>query len=128
MTTEISYVKCSRTDRTPTSERMRSSIHTWGLGNFVPEGRKYGPPIPSNAHYPSDGNKLVPTLREALERAGLKDGMTISTHHHFRDGDLLANLVFDIAHEMGVKGSPLVSVRIFSLPCSSDSLPRRRND
>jgi citrate lyase subunit alpha/citrate CoA-transferase len=30
--------------------------------------------------------------------------MTISTHHHFRDGDFLANMVFDIAHEMGVKG------------------------
>jgi citrate lyase subunit alpha/citrate CoA-transferase len=29
--------------------------------------------------------------------------MTISTHHHFRDGDKVANKVFDIAAEMGAK-------------------------
>ena len=75
-----------------------------GVGKFVPEGRKYGPPVPVSSAYPSDGNKIVPTLRDALEKAGLKDGMTVSTHHHFRNGDFLANRIFDIAHEMGVKG------------------------
>ncbi|NJO91220.1 MAG: citrate lyase subunit alpha, partial [Chloroflexia bacterium] len=40
---------------------------------------------------------------EALVKAGLKDGMTISTHHHFRNGDLIANQIFDIASELGVK-------------------------
>ena len=29
--------------------------------------------------------------------------MTISTHHHFRNGDLIANQIFDIAAEMGFK-------------------------
>jgi citrate lyase subunit alpha/citrate CoA-transferase len=38
-----------------------------------------------------------------LIKAGLKDGMTISTHHHFRNGDLIANQIFDIASELGVK-------------------------
>ena len=47
--------------------------------------------------------KQVPTLKEALVKAGLKDGMTISTHHHFREGDLVANMVFDCASELGVK-------------------------
>ncbi len=42
-------------------------------------------------------------MKEALQKVGLKDGMTISTHHHFRNGDFLANMVFDIAHDMGVK-------------------------
>ena len=32
-------------------------------------------------------NKLVPSLEEAIRRTGLKDGMTISFHHHFRNGD-----------------------------------------
>jgi citrate lyase subunit alpha/citrate CoA-transferase len=75
-----------------------------GLGNFAPDGRKYGPSIRSCRDFPPDGNKMVASLRMALERSGLRDGMTISTHHHFRDGDFLANMVFDIAHEMGVKG------------------------
>ena len=74
-----------------------------GVGKYRPTGRKYGPPIPTCADYPADGNKLVKDLKEALIKAGLKDGMTISTHHHFRNGDLIANQIFDIAHELGVK-------------------------
>jgi citrate lyase subunit alpha/citrate CoA-transferase len=74
-----------------------------GVGNYVPRGKHHAPRIASAANYPPDGNKLVADLRTALEKAGLKDGMTISTHHHFRNGDLLANMVFDIAHDLGVK-------------------------
>ena len=61
------------------------------------------PPIATCADYPTDGDKRVPDLREALGKAGLRDGMVISTHHHFRNGDLVANQVFDLAAEMGVK-------------------------
>ena len=75
-----------------------------GLGKYKAEGKKHAPDIASCSDYPSDGNKLVQDLRSALEGCGLQDGMTISTHHHFRDGDFLANMVFDIAKEMGVKG------------------------
>jgi len=74
-----------------------------GVGKYQPAGRRYGPKIPSMANYPAEGNKLVSTLKEALLKAGLKDGMTISSHHHFRNGDLIINQVFDIAKELGVK-------------------------
>ncbi|MBN3034029.1 MAG: hypothetical protein JW861_00435 [Bacteroidales bacterium] len=86
-----------------------------GVGKHIPDGRKFAPRIYSCADYPPDGNKLVPDLKEALIRAGIRDGMTISTHHHFRDGDLIANQVFDAAHELGIK-----SLRWFpsaSFPC-----------
>lgn len=47
--------------------------------------------------------KLVGSLREAIEKTGLKDGMTISFHHHFREGDRVMNQVLaEIAH-MGIK-------------------------
>ena len=59
--------------------------------------------------------EVVPDLTEALIKAGLKDGMTISTHHHFRNGDLIANQIFDIAAELGVKG--LVWAPSASFPC-----------
>jgi len=74
-----------------------------GIGQHKPEARKYAPPVSSCADYPSDGDKRIGSLALALEKAGLRDGMTISTHHHFRNGDMLANQVFDIAHQMGVK-------------------------
>jgi len=74
-----------------------------GVGKFRPSGNKYAPPIATCADYPADGNKTVASLRDALIKAGLKDGMVISTHHHFRNGDLIANQIFDIAAELGIK-------------------------
>lgn len=74
-----------------------------GVGKHRPDGKKFGPRIASCADYPADGNKLVPSLKDSLIKVGLKNGMTISTHHHFRNGDLIAVQVFDIAAQLGVK-------------------------
>ncbi|MEZ4678044.1 MAG: citrate lyase subunit alpha [Caldilineaceae bacterium] len=63
-------------------------------------GRKHAPPLRSCAHYPA-GSKLAPSLVAALARAGLRDGMTLSSHHHFRNGDLLMAQVFAAAAELG---------------------------
>ncbi|NTW24243.1 MAG: citrate lyase subunit alpha, partial [Lentimicrobium sp.] len=81
----------------------KEAVPFLGVGKFRPTGRKYAPPISTCADYPADGNKTVPSIREALIRSGLKDGMTISTHHHFRNGDLVANQIFDAAAELGIK-------------------------
>jgi citrate lyase subunit alpha/citrate CoA-transferase len=48
-------------------------------------------------------NKIVPSLEEAVRRVELKDGMTISFHHHFRGGDYIVNLVIDTLAKMGFK-------------------------
>jgi citrate lyase subunit alpha / citrate CoA-transferase len=74
-----------------------------GVGKYKPNKAKHAPAINSCADFPSDGNKQVENLKQALINAGLRDGMTISTHHHFRNGDLIANQVFDIASELGIK-------------------------
>lgn len=74
-----------------------------GVGVYKPSGNKYGPPIRSCSDFPLDGNKLISSLKEALVKAGLQNGMTISTHHHFRNGDVIALRIFEIASEMGIK-------------------------
>lgn len=74
-----------------------------GVGQHKVEGSKHGPSISSSSNYPSNGNKLTPSLKDALVKSGLKDGMVISTHHHFRNGDVIANQIFDIASDLGVK-------------------------
>ncbi|MBQ0114780.1 MAG: citrate lyase subunit alpha [Bacteroidales bacterium] len=48
-------------------------------------------------------NGKVVTLEEAIKKSGLKDGMTISFHHHFRGGDKVANMVVAKLAEMGFK-------------------------
>jgi citrate lyase subunit alpha / citrate CoA-transferase len=88
----------------PTIINGKEAVPFMGIGKYKPTGRKYAPPIASCADYPEDGNKQIPTLKEALLKAGLKDGSVISTHHHFRNGDLIAVQIFDIAAELGVKG------------------------
>lgn len=52
--------------------------------------------------------KLV-TLEEAIRRSGLRDGMTISFHHHFRGGDKVVNLVVAKLAEMGFKNLHLAA-------------------
>ncbi len=86
----------------PTQVNNRDVLPYQGVGAFLPQGRKHAPPIRSCAQFPADGNKVTPSLLEALRRAGLRDGMTISSHHHFRDGDLLMAQVFAAAAELGV--------------------------
>lgn len=86
-----------------------------GVGQYIPAGRRAAPPVATCANYPQDGNKVVPNLRQALERAGIRDGMTISTHHHFRDGDKVGNILFDTIADMGIR-----DIRWFpsaSFPC-----------
>ena len=51
----------------------------------------------------------VCTLEEAIRKSGLKDGMTISFHHHFRAGDKVVNLVVDKLAEMGFKNLHLAA-------------------
>ena len=48
-------------------------------------------------------NKLVDTLEQVIIKTGLKDGMTISFHHHFRGGDKVINMVMDVISHMGIK-------------------------
>jgi citrate lyase subunit alpha/citrate CoA-transferase len=96
------------------------AIPYMGIGKYRPQGRKAAPPIPSCADYPADGNKIVPDLKSALIKAGIRDGMTISTHHHFRNGDLVANQIFDAAAEIGVKD--LIWFPSASFPCHAPIL------
>ncbi|PIV81300.1 citrate lyase subunit alpha [bacterium CG17_big_fil_post_rev_8_21_14_2_50_64_8] len=96
-----------------------------GVGKHAPTGRKAAPPIRSCNDYPLDGNKVTASLTEALQKAGLRDGLTISTHHHLRNGDFVAGAVFAAAAELGVK-----DLRWFpsaSFPCHAGMIEHMEN-
>ncbi|MBZ4663536.1 MAG: citF1 [Caloramator sp.] len=69
-----------------------------------PTGRKYGRKI--SAVPPKEG-KILKSIEEAIIKSGLKDGMTISFHHHFREGDFIINLVMDTISKLGIKNITL---------------------
>ena len=59
--------------------------------------------------------KLVASIRDAIISAGLKDGMTISFHHHMRNGDYVLNMVMDEIAAMGFKGLTLNATALFDI-------------
>lgn len=65
--------------------------------------------------------KMVATVREALEKCGLKDGMVLSFHHHFRDGDYIVNMVMEEAARMGIKD---ITICASSLGAAHDPVAR----
>lgn len=99
----------------PVEVNGQAAIPFQGVNAWRPDARKTAPPIPCAADFPKHGIKLAPDLRTALEKCGLRTGMTVSTHHHFRDGDLLANQLLDTCADMGVRD--LLWFPSASFPC-----------
>ncbi len=48
-------------------------------------------------------SKLVKSLKEVIALSGLKDGMTVSFHHHLRNGDYVLNLVMEEIAQAGIR-------------------------
>ncbi len=81
-----------------------------GIGKHKPAGRKTGPPIPTGADYKT---KVLKNIDEALDRLELKNGMTISFHHHLRNGDVIVNLIVDKLAQRGLKDLVLAPSALF---------------
>lgn len=71
-----------------------------GVFACEPKSRKVLPKI--KTIHPQK-SKLLRNIRESLELCNIHDGMTISFHHHFRNGDYLINMVMDEIAKMGIK-------------------------
>jgi len=67
--------------------------------------QKDGPKIKTVIN--SQGTKLVDSIAEVLKKCEIKDGMTISFHHHFRGGDKVVNMVMEEIHKLGIKNLTL---------------------
>ena len=59
--------------------------------------------------------KRVKSLREAIALTGLKSGMSISFHHHLRNGDHLMNMALHEIAEMGIRELTLNASSIFDI-------------
>ncbi|QSQ09211.1 Citrate lyase alpha chain [Koleobacter methoxysyntrophicus] len=57
--------------------------------------------------------KLVGSLKEAIKLCGLEDGMTVSFHHHLRNGDYVLNMVMDTIAELGYKEIKVAASAVF---------------
>lgn len=60
-------------------------------------------------------NKLVNSIREAITLSGLKDGMTVSFHHHLRNGDFVLNMVLEEIANLGIKDITVNASSLFDV-------------
>lgn len=60
-------------------------------------------------------NKVVSSLREAIELTGLKSGMTVSFHHHLRNGDFVLNMVMAEIARMGIRDLTVNASSLFDI-------------
>ncbi|AEC02946.1 citrate lyase subunit alpha [Parasphaerochaeta coccoides] len=73
-------------------------------GQYYRDGYEYKKAAPKVKGYVQPrGSKVVDSLKDAILKCGLKDGMTVSFHHHFREGDYVASMVMEVIHELGFK-------------------------
>ncbi|MCD6480711.1 MAG: citrate lyase subunit alpha [Thermoplasmata archaeon] len=88
----------------------RKIIPYFGPFSSRPGGRRYSPPL--KAVFPGE-KKVVESIREVIKKVELSDGMTISFHHHLRNGDAMVNMVVDEIARMGIKDIKIASTALF---------------
>jgi citrate lyase subunit alpha/citrate CoA-transferase len=89
----------------------KSAVPFKGIDGYVVQGVKKSAPIASGANYRE--SKVVHGLDALLDRLNLFDGMTISFHHHLRNGDYLVNAVMERLAARGLKDIVLAPSALF---------------
>ena len=60
-------------------------------------------------------SKVVKSLKEAVQLAGIRDGMTVSFHHHLRNGDFVLNMVMAEIAAQGYKDLNINASSLFDV-------------
>lgn len=72
-----------------------------GAFQYCPDIRRASPKIKTSA--PGKDNKVAKSLKDVFLSIPVKDGMTLSFHSAFRNGDRVMNMVIDTAAELGLR-------------------------
>lgn len=59
--------------------------------------------------------KVLGSIKEALDKCNIKDGMIVSFHHHLRNGDYVLNMVLKEIAMMGIKDIKIAASSIFPI-------------
>lgn len=92
-----------------------------GYGNVTPYNGVFDllepqPVVGSRARPVKPGqDKLLPDLSAAIDKAGLRDGMTVSFHHHLRNGDQVVNQVMAVIAAKGIKDIRVAASGLFAV-------------
>lgn len=90
----------------------RKSLPFEGVNNKIPSGSHQSVPYQKRLYKLND-DKIVKSIEEAIKKVDLKDGMTISFHHHLRNGDYVVNMVTDVIGKLGIKDITIAPSALF---------------
>lgn len=92
------------------------------IGRFVPEGCR---PFTGSNEYKKQQRKLIPekqchdgfellgSVSDMFDKLNIKDGMTLSFHHHLRNGDFVLNAVLEEIKKRNLKNIRLAPSSLF---------------
>lgn len=83
-------------------------------GAFKDAGTKTRVAVTLTSVNPFD-QKVLANLEQALDKLNIKDGMTISFHHHLRNGDHVLNMVLKELAKRGIKDLTIAASAIFPI-------------
>jgi citrate lyase subunit alpha / citrate CoA-transferase len=81
-----------------------------GAFGTEPTMRRYAPQV--KRILPGQ-SKLVDNIEDVFKKIPVKSGMTLSFHHHLRNGDGVLNMVLDTAARLGIKDLKIAASSIF---------------
>ena len=81
-----------------------------GVFAAVPDMKRQAPAV--KMRKPGE-SKLEVSLEDVFRKIPVKDGMTLSFHHHFRNGDGVLNMVMDTAARLGLKDLTVAMTALF---------------
>ena len=81
-----------------------------GAFKTVPVGNRMAPNIACKKR---GETKIINSLKKAVKKAGIRDGMTISFHHHLRNGDYVVAMVLDLLADLGIKNLTIAPTALF---------------
>lgn len=95
-------------------------------GNNYRDQQEYTKPGPTvKAKIKPQESKIVESIRKAIELCEIKDGMTLSFHHHFREGDYVVNMVMKEIEALGIKD---ITIAASSMGAAHDPIAQMIED
>lgn len=76
----------------------------------LPDMARYAPKV--KMQLPRD-KKLLDSLESVFKEIPITNGMTLSFHHHFRNGDAVVNQVLEVANRLGIKNLTVALSSVF---------------
>jgi citrate lyase subunit alpha/citrate CoA-transferase len=105
-------------------EIIRLSNNGLYRGAFSWQGRQIRAAVPSRTVCPGE-KKLLGSLEEAIRLSGLQSGMTVSFHHHLRNGDKTLRLVLEEAERLGIRDLTVAASALFGCHGFLEDMVRR---